>query len=252
MRCLPKRPHVSPRVSGMSSRVRCLASRLTSRTRSLSLERSSEGGLLLSSLPEAAVASASTRAGVPAAALALPALALRSASCSPTLMCLAKSLATKELDDVRGSEEMQARQLLAEGERARSRGAAAAAAEEEEEEEDEGKEELVGGLHLVSSAASSGSAAARRSSRVGELPAGDEEEAEGGEGKGRTLLASSPASSAAESFSVSSAEDQSHAACSSAGAVEIVAAASRDAAKAAADFLGGRCFCGGGDGVREG
>ena len=222
---------MSPLVSGMSSRVRCLASRETSRTKRRSLERSSDGGGLFLETAVAVAASASTRAGVPAAALVLLAFPLRIVSCSPSLMCRAKSLATKELAEVRGREEMHARQLLADGDRASSSGEAALAADPEE------ATELGGGLHLVSSAVRSGSAAARRSSREEELP-------DGGKGSGTTFEASSPASSAAESFRVSSAEDQSQAACSSAVAVEIVRAAARDWAKAAADFLGGRCCCG--------
>ena len=243
IKCLLMKPHVSPRVSGMSSRVRCLASSETSRTRRRSLERSSEGGR---PSPLAAGASASTRAGVPAAALVLPAFPLSVASCSATLRCLAKSLATCEVEEARGSEEMTARQLLAEGDRARSSGAEAAAAAGPEEGD---ADPPLGGLHLVSSAARFGSAAASRSSREGEEPPPPEDE--GGDGNGTTLVSSSPTSSAAESFSVSSADDHSHAACSSAGAVAIVAAASRDAAKAAADFLGGRCCCGEGGGARE-
>lgn len=123
---------------------------------------------------------------------------------------------------------MQASALLAEGETTTTRGLA-------DDDDVPGAEKPLSDLGLVSSAASFGSAAAMRSSRVevllllsllpllaGKSSTDDDDE--------ERPPSSSPASSAADSLSVSSHEDHSHAACSSAVAVEIAAEASSDAA----------------------
>lgn len=131
MMCLLKRPQKSPRVSGMSKSVRCFASTATSSTSRRSLLRSSGGGGGGADDEEEEdenEARASILAGVPAAALVSRALCLSDASCSATLMCLAKSLATLEVADVRGRERMHARALFAEGETTTSDGVALALA----------------------------------------------------------------------------------------------------------------------------